>query len=131
MNELVPPFAVFIAIIVGVIVVLGVFSDHLHNVESNIHVERFDLMLVSEAKDARIVICDFLFLIDKEVPVTVGGDMVNALIPIEAFFSAGDVEVVKGSRIFVLKEPAAPGDEVEILIRHGANETAVTATVKG
>ena len=33
--------------------------------------------------------------------------------------------------MFVLKEPAAPGDDVEILIRHGAGETAVAATVKG
>ena len=120
-----------ITVIVPAIVLFSVSSiDSPHNVESNIHMERFDLTLVSDTEDARIVEGDFPFSIDQEVPVTVGGDVVNATIPSGAFYSAGDATVVPGIAMFVLKESAAPGDEVEILIRHGASETTVTAMLE-
>ena len=97
--------------------------------ESIINVERFDMTLVSDEENARIVMCDFLFSIDQRVPVIVGGDIANATIPKGAFYSAGEATVVRGTSLFVLNEPAASGDKVEILIRHGTSETAVTATL--
>ena len=105
-----------------------VTSDR-YNAESIINVERFDLTLLSDEDNARIVICDFLFSIDQRVPVIVSGDIANATIPKGAFYSAGEATVVRGTGMFVLNEPAAPGDEVEILIRHGTGETAVTVTL--
>ena len=94
--------------------------------------ERFDLTLLSDEDNARIVECDFLFSIDqdKSVPVVMGGDIANATLPSGAFYSAGDATVVRGTTTFVLNEPAAPGDEVEIMIWHGINKTTVTATLR-
>ena len=70
--------------------------DHEY-IEPNINVERFDLTLVSDSEDARIVEGDFLFSIDQRVTVMVGGDIVNATIPRGAFYSAGDATVVRGT----------------------------------
>ena len=100
--------------------------------ESTINMERFDLTLVSDADNARIVECDFLFSIDqdKRVPVIIGGDIANATLSSGAFYSAGDVTVVRGTTTFVFNEPAEPGDEVEIMIWHGINKTAVTVILE-
>ena len=100
--------------------------DH---VETIINVERFDLTLLSDEDNARIVSGNFLFLIDKRVPVTVGGDISNETISRWNFYSAGNATIVRGTDLFVLNEPAAPGDVVEIMIWHGNNKTAVTATL--
>ena len=100
-------------------------------VESIINVERFDLTLVSDADNARIVSGNFLFLIDKRVTVTVGGDILNETMSKRDFYSsAGNATIVRGTDLFVLNEPAAPGDKVEIIIWHGLNKTAVTATLE-
>ena len=120
--------AVIVASIGGVFY-LSMGDQDPDHVESIINVERFDMTLVSDEENARIVMCDFLFSIDQRVPVIVGGDIANATIPKGAFYSAGEATVVRGTSLFVLNEPAASGDEVEILIRHGASETAVTATL--
>ena len=98
-------------------------------IESTINVERFDLTLLSDAENARIVSGNFLFLIDKRVTVTVGGDILNETMSKRDFYSAGDATVVRGTTIFVLNEPAAPGDEVEIIIWHGTDKTALTVTL--
>ena len=122
--------AVIVASIGGVFY-LSMGDQDPDHVESIINVERFDMTLVSDEENARIVMCDFLFSIDQRVPVTVGGDIANATIPKGAFYSAGEATVVRGTSLFVLNEPAAPGDEVEILIRHGASETSVVVEVGG
>ena len=107
-----------------------VTSDR-YNAESIINVERFDLMLLSDEDNARIVSGNFLFLIDQRVPVTVGGDISNETISKRDFYSsAGNATVVRGTDLFVLNEPAAPGDEVVIMIWHGISETAVTVTLR-
>ena len=104
-------------------------QDHDHD-ESIINVERFDLTLVSDADNARIVSGNFLFLIDKRVTVTVGGDILNETMSKRDFYSsAGNATVVRGTDLFVLNEPAEPGDVVEIMIWHGINKTVVTATL--
>ena len=116
----------FLACLGGVIYLTAGDRDH---VESIINVERFDLTLLSDAENARIVSGNFLFLIDKRVPVTVGGDISNETISKWNFYSAGNATIVRGTDLFVLNEPAAPGDEVDIMIWHGTNKTAVTATL--
>ena len=111
----------------GVIYLTTGVQDHL---ESTINMERFDLTLVSDADNARIVSGNFLFLIDKRVTVTVGGDILNETMSKRDFYSwAGNATIVRGTDLFVLNEPAAPGDKVEIIIWHGINKTVVTATL--
>ena len=118
----------FLACLGGVIYLTAGDRDP---VESTINVERFDLTLLSDAENARIVSGNFLFLIDKRVPVTVGGDIANETISRWNFYSAGNATIVRGTDLFVLNDPTAPGDEVEILIRHGASETMIVAEVGG
>ena len=104
-------------------------QDHDHD-ESIINVERFDLTLLSDEDNARIVSGNFLFLIDKRVTVTVGGGILNETMSKRDFYSwAGNATIVSGTDLFVLNEPAEPGDVVEIMIWHGINKTAVTATL--
>ena len=134
------PFVISLSIVFLLVVSLGsVFylfqaQDYgeLSINESTINVERFDLTLLSDEDNARIVECDFLFSIDqdKRVPVIIGGDIANATLPSGAFYSAGGATVVRGTTTFVLNEPAAPGDKVEIMIWHGINKTAVTVILE-
>ena len=98
--------------------------------ESSIRVDRFDVTLVSGSDGAHIVRCDFLFSVDRFVPVSIGGDIKDTNIRWGHMAPPSDSYVVRHGGLFALKEPAAPGDEVEILIRHGGSETAVTATLE-
>ena len=127
------------AIVLSIVVTLvAIFCVHMllvigdqDHVETIINVERFDLTLVSDADNARIVSGNFLFLIDKRVTVTVGGDILNETMSKRDFYSwAGNATIVRGTDLFVLNEPAAPGDEVEIMIWHGTDKTAVTVTLE-
>ena len=118
----------FMGLVIGMVYM--VTSDH-HNAESIINVERFDLTLLSDEDDARVVSGNFLFLIDKRVPVTVGGDIANETMSKRDFYSsAGNATIVRGTDLFVLNEPAESGDEVEIMIWHGINKTAVTVILE-
>ena len=97
--------------------------------ESSIRVDQFDVTLVSDSDGAHIVRCDFLFSIDRLVPVSIGGDIENTDIDWEWMAPPSDAYVVRHGGLFVLKEPASAGDEIEIVIRHGGSETTVIAEV--
>ena len=97
--------------------------------ESSIRVDQFDVTLVSDSDGAHIVRCDFLFSIDRFVPVSIGGDIEDTDIRWGWMAPPSDAYVVRHGGLFVLKEPASAGDEVEIVIRHGGSETLVIAEV--
>ena len=97
--------------------------------ESSIRVDQFDMTLVSDSDDTHIVRCDFLFSIDKLVPITIGGDIEDTGIRWMEMGPLSDAYVVRHGGLFALKEPASVGDEVEIVIRHGGSKTTVTATL--
>ena len=99
--------------------------------QSAIHIEQMDLALVSSGSNTRIVQADILFSIDKRVPVFVDGGIEATEIRWQNMPHYSEAHVVRHSGLFTLKEPAAPGDEVEILIRHGSNETRIVAEVGG
>ena len=97
--------------------------------ESSIRVDQLDVTLVSDSDGAHIVQCDFLFSIDRFVPISIGGDIEDTDIRWRGMVPLSDAYVVRNGGLFVLKEPASAGDEIEIVIRHGGSETAVTATL--
>ena len=98
--------------------------------ESSIRVDQLDVTLVSDSDGSHIVRCDFLFSIDKLVPISIGGDIKDTDIRWGGMVPLSDAYVIRNGGLFALKEPASAGDEIEIVIRHGGSETAVTATLR-
>ena len=123
--------AVALLVVLPVAVVIGllVLIVYPNFEESNIRVDQFDVTLVSDSDGAHIVRCDFLFSIDRFVPVSIGGDIEDTEIYWGWMAPPSDAYVVRHGGLFVLKEPASAGDEIEIVIRHGGSETTVIAEV--
>ena len=121
----------FVAMFVTVFIVAFVVFIHPHFAESSINVDQFDVTLVSDSDGAHIVRCDFLFSIDRFVPISIGGDIEDTDIRWEWMVPPSDAYVVQHSGLFALKEPASVGDEIEIVIRHGESETMIVVEVGG
>ena len=125
-----------VANIIGFVSVFGfmfimafVIFVYPHFEESSIRVDQLDVTLVSDSDGSHIVRCDFLFSIDKLVPISIGGDIEDTDIRWMGLGPLSDAYVIRNGGLFVLKEPASVGDEIEIVIRHGGSETTVTATL--
>ena len=99
--------------------------------ESSIRVDHFNVTLVSDSDGAHIIRCDFLFSIDRFVPISIGGDIEDTDIRWGWMAPPSDAYVVRHDGLFVLKDPASVGDEIEIVIRHGGSETSIVVEVGG
>ena len=119
-----------VALLVTVIIAIFVTIIYPNFEESSIRVDQFDVTLVSDSDGAHIVRCDFLFSIDRFVPISIGGGIEGTDIRWGWMAPPSDAYVVRHGGLFALKEPASAGDEIEIVIRHGGSETAVTATLR-
>ena len=120
--------ALFAVLFIVPLVVLVVYPNF---EESSIRVDQFNVTLVSGSDGAHIVRCDFLFSIDRFVPVSIGGDIEDTNIRWGWMAPPSDAYVVRHGGLFALKEPASAGDEVNILIRHGGSQTEVVVEVEG
>ena len=125
-----------VANIIGFVSVFGfmfimafVIFVHPHFEESSIRVDQLDVTLVSDSDGAHIVRCDFLFSIDKLVPISIGGDIEDTDIRWMELGPLSDAYVIRNGGLFALKEPASVGDEIEIVIRHGGSETSIVTEV--
>ena len=83
--------------------------------------------------DSAIVHAEIVIVVDRNVKLILGGgvadlrlDKISGATNIEL----NDVKAVSYDGPLVLNGPASAGDEIELVIRHGASETAVTATLE-
>ena len=84
--------------------------------------------------DSAIVHAEIVIVVDRNVQLILGGDVTDLRLDTisgATNIELNDVKAVSYDGPLVLNGPASAGDEVEILIRHGGSETAVTAVLEG
>ena len=84
--------------------------------------------------DSAIVHAEMVVAVDRNVKMAIAGDAVD--MDLNEYNGANiikqdGVKTITYDGPLVLNGPASAGDEIELVIRHGAGETAVAAIVKG
>ena len=102
--------------------------------DTSIDVKLIELVIVGDGQTSDIVHGNIIFTVDKRSKLLLTGDVweVNMLwsdSKIDTIAVKDGVSLISYDGFLILNEPASAGDDVEILIRNGGSETAVTATL--
>ena len=102
---------------------------------SSIEVKSAQLAMVGDGQTSDTVHGNIVFVVDKNARLLLAGDVQE--VELLWWDSSTDRIAVKDGAYLIsydgpllLNGPASVGDEIELVIRHGASETAVTATLE-
>lgn len=122
--------AVIIGSVVGTLWIEFDFKDG----ASNLDVESIRLTPFHGKAESGVIQGEIVLTVDRKIRILLEGDIVE----MEFWYTDRQNMVPSGEGYIIyyfgplqLVEPKSVGDEVNILIRHGGSETAVTATVGG
>ena len=108
-------------------------SDRVIN-PSDLDVESIRLTPFHGKTESGVIHGEIVLTVDRKVRILLEGDIVEMEflhIDRQNVVQSGEGYIIYYSGPLQLVEPKSVGDEVNILIRHGGSETAVTATVGG
>ena len=121
--------------IVAIFVVAGIILnfERTHGV-SSIEVKSVELAMVGDGQTSDTVHANIVFTVDKTARLLLAGDVLEVELPlsgngIDRIAVKDGAYIISYDGTLLLNEPASAGDKVEIVIRNGGSETAVTATL--
>ena len=123
-----------IAVLVIVVSFAIMFGFDFTYGDTSIDVKLIELVIVGDGQTSDIVHSNIIFTVDKRSKLLLTGDVweVNMLWSdsrIDIIAINDGESIINYNGLLILNEPVSVGDEVEILIRNGGSETAVTATL--
>ena len=124
-----------IAFIVIVVVVAIIIDFELAHGVSSIDVKLVKLSMIGDGQTSDIVHCNMVFTVDKMARLLLTGDVREVDLiwserTIDRIVVNDGVSIISYDGLLLLNEPASAGDEIEIVIRNGGSETAVTAILE-
>ena len=125
---------IFSMIAIMVIVVAGsliIYFDQTYGI-SLIDVKLAKLSMVGDGQTSDTVHANIVFTVDKTARLLLTGDVLEVELPwsgssIDRIALKDGAYIISYDGTLLLNEPASAGDKVEIVIRNGGSETAVTA----
>ena len=126
-------FSAIALLVIVVVVSIIIYFEFTYGVTS-INVKLIELVIVGDGQTSDTVHGNIVFTVDKRVKLLLAGDvweldMLWSDSKIDTIAVKDRVSLISYDGFLILNEPASAGDEVEILIRNGGSETAVTATL--
>ncbi len=132
-------FTVFVCSMIAITAIIGAYGiiidfEQTHGVFS-IEVKSVELTMVGDGRTSDAVHCNMVFTADKTARLLLTGDVREMKLPwsgsgIERTTLSDGARVISYDGLLLLNEPASAGDEIEVVIRYGGSETAVTATLE-
>ena len=127
---------IFSMIAIMVFVVAGsliIYFDQTYGI-SLIDVKLAKLSMVGDGQTSDTVHANMVFTVDKTARLLLAGDVLEVELPwsgsgIDRIALKDGAYIISYDGPLLLNEPASAGDKIEIVIRNGGSETAVTATL--
>ena len=110
------------------------FESDFKDGASNLDVESIRLTPFHGKTESGVIHGEIVLTVDRKIRTLLEGDIVEMdflHIDGQNLVQSGEGYIIYYSGPIQLVEPKSVGDEVNILIRHGGSETAVTATMGG